>query len=115
MYYDGENKCMTDAELYNLADDVSKLSQTYSVGCHDQLMKHTNKAYKGFWFTIFSLGITGVGCLYTLFHHGTARYYSGAEDTYRKYTDLTEDMDSISSAWRDLDPELREQIKRFKK
>ena len=117
MYYDDENnKCLTDAELYNLTDDVSKLSQTYSVGCHDKFVEHTQKAYRGFWITLLSVGATGlIGGLYTLIHHGAAQYYSGAEDVYRKYSDLVTDIDDLQDEWRDMDPETRHQISRFQK
>ena len=105
-------QAMVDSECYNLIDSMSKLSQAYSVNCHDQMEKHTAKALRGL---LFTLGGAVAGGLYALYHHGAAQYYSGAEDVYRKYSDLIEDCDSLEDEWRDLDPATRENIKRFRK
>lgn len=112
MYVDKDgNKAMTDAELYNLTDDVSNLSKVHAVSYREEVDKSLNKAKIGGLATVVT---TIFGGLYTLFQLGRAVYGSGAADTYAKYTNLAENADDYQKKWRDMKPEIRGKVTEFK-
>lgn len=107
-----EVKAMTNAELYNLVDNVSNLSQAYNVGCIDEWARSEKKARIGF---VATLCGTLIGTLYTLIHLSNAKYHLGASAVYRKYSDLHEDIEDLEAEWYNLDPEIQKQKDRFVK
>ena len=86
----------TYADMYNTCDAIEKLSKLYAGNCRERMESHARKAYKGALVTIVG---ALAGFLYTIFQHGAAQYYSGAEDVYHKYDNIVEDCDRFEDEW----------------